>query len=309
MRFQVTILGSSSALPMAGKHHSAHALNVHEQFYLVDCGEGTQSRLMKYGINPMKINAVFISHLHGDHLYGLFPLIDTLVLMGRRTPLKIFAPAPMKEIMADHFKYFVHEDRFEIEYHEVDTRQNRMVYENSVMEVWTIPLRHKIPSAGYLFREKTPGLNVRKDKIEEYGLGVAQIVAAKRGEDLLSDDGRLIPNGELTYVPYSPRSFAYCSDTLPSGKVAGIVDGVDLLYHEATFSRGDAALARQTGHSTAAQAAGIARDAAVGELLIGHFSGRYKEPDLLLNEAREVFPATRAAEEGGTIDIKIKSHG
>ena len=324
MTFKVTILGSSSALPMAGKHHSAHALNVHEQYYLVDCGEGTQTRLGECGINPMKINAVFITHLHGDHLYGLFPLIATLGLMGRKTPLKVFAPEPLGELMACMDRLLGEHTAFPVEYHPVDTRAHAMVYENSVMEVWTIPLRHRVPAAGYLFREKRPALNVRKEMIGRYGLGVAQIVAAKRGEDITLDEGNAaradaaygdvaagmaVPNSRLTYIPYEPRSYAYCSDTLYSGKVASLVAGVDLLYHEATFAEADKDLAKATGHSTTVQAAKIAVTAGVGELLIGHFSGRYKNPDQLVAEARAVFPLTAAAEEGRTYEIKPKMLG
>ncbi len=322
MTFKVTILGSSAAMPMAGRHHSAHALNVHEQYYLVDCGEGTQTRLMECGINPLKINAIFITHLHGDHLYGLFPLVATLGLMGRRTPLKVFAPEPLGELMACMDRLLGENTAFPVEYHPVDTRNHAMIYENSVMEVWTVPLRHRVPAAGYLFREKTPSLNVRKEMIGRYGLGVAQIVAAKRGEDIvLYDDnparadalysdivaGAVIPNSRLTYTPYQPRSYAYCTDTLYSGKVASLVSEVDLLYHEATFAADDKALAKDTGHSTSEQAARVAVTAGAERLLIGHFSGRYKDEQRLVDEARTVFPATDAAEEGRTYEIEPKT--
>ncbi len=321
MTFKVTILGSSAAMPMKGRHHSAHALNVHEQYYLVDCGEGTQTRLTECGVNPLRINAIFITHLHGDHLYGLFPLVATLALMGRRTPLRVFAPEPLGELMACMDRLLGENTAFPVEYHPIDTRKNAMIYENSVMEVWTIPLRHRIPAAGYLFREKMPSLNVRKEMIGRYGLGVAQIVAAKRGEDIVMDDGNparadavysdivagsVIPNSRLTYIPYQPRSYAYCTDTLYSGKVASLVAGVDLLYHEATFAAADKALAKDTGHSTSEHAARVAVTAGVGRLLIGHFSGRYKDEQQLVGEAREVFPATDAAEEGRTYEIEPK---
>ncbi len=306
MTFKVTILGSSSALPMRGRHHSAHALNVHEQFYLVDCGEGTQTRLGECGINPMKLNAVFITHLHGDHLYGLFPLISTLSLLGRKTPLDVFAPAPLGELMAYMDGLLGERPAFEVRFHPVDTRGYAMIYENKVMEVWSIPLRHRMPTAGYLFREKRPPLNVRKDKIDFYGLDISQVVAVKRGEDITLDDGRNISNDQLAYIPYEPRSYAYCSDTSPSGKVASLVEGVDLLYHEATFATEDKALAKQTGHSTTVQAAEVALKAGVGRLLIGHFSGRYKEVESLVAEARAVFPQTEAVEEGRTYEIPVK---
>jgi ribonuclease Z len=305
MTFKVTILGTGSARPTLLRHHSAHALNVHEQFYLIDCGEGTQLRLMECGINPLKLNAIFISHLHGDHLFGLMPLISSLGHLGRKVPLTVFAPAPFGEILACHFRFFDNDLPFEVIWREVDTRQNAMIYENNVMEVWTIPLRHRVPASGYLFKEKTPPLNIRKEAIERYGLGIAQITAAKRGEDLFADNGSLIAtNSELTYTPYPPRSYAYCSDTQYSGKVASIVAGVDLLYHEATFADADKALAKETGHSTASQAAKAALTACAGRLLIGHLSARYKDASTLLNEARLIFPNTEIAEEKRTYEIQ-----
>ena len=170
MTFRVTILGSGSALPTPRRNPSAHVLNVHEQFFLVDCGEGTQARLMSCGINPLKINAVFISHLHGDHVYGLFGLISTLGLTGRRTPLQIFAPRPFDEILAAHRRYFDTELPYEIQWNEVRTRRSELIYENKVLEVRSVPLRHRVPAAGFLFREKTPPLNVRKEAVGGRGL-------------------------------------------------------------------------------------------------------------------------------------------
>lgn len=272
---------------------------------MIDCGEGTQRRLMECGISPMKINAIFISHLHGDHVFGLFPLISTLGLQGRKLPLDIYAPHPMGEILEAHYRWYDTKLPFEVRYHEVDTRSNTLIYENKVMEVWTVPLRHRTPCCGYLFREKEAGLNVRKEAIEEYGLGVAQITAAKRGEDI-TIDGSTIPNACLTYKPFTPRSYAYLSDTNYSGKAVSIVKGVDLLYHEATFAAEEKSLAKDTGHSTTHQAAKAAIESGAAKLLIGHFSSRYKDDTLLLNEARELFPETYLAEEGTTFEIPVK---
>ncbi len=201
MTFRVTILGSSSASPTPKRNPSAHALNVHEQFFLVDCGEGTQKQLRSAGINPLKINAVFITHLHGDHVFGLFGLISTMGLMGRRTPLKVYAPRPFDEILANHLHYFDAALPYQVQWHEVRTREHELLYENKVLEVWSVPLRHKIPAAGFLFREKTPPLNLLKEAIGRYGLNVAQCVAAKRGEDIPLGDGTTIPNQQLTYTP------------------------------------------------------------------------------------------------------------
>lgn len=300
---KVTILGSASAKPTAAAHPSAQIVNVDEQYFLVDAGEGVQQQMFRYGINPLRLRGVFISHLHGDHVFGLFPLLSTLGLYGRQTPLKVFAPRPFGEILECHLRYFDSDLPYAVEWEEVDTTKHRIVFENRSVEVWSIPLRHRVPTAGYLFREKMPELNVDKFKIERYGLSVKQIVAAKRGEDIALDDGTVIPNAELTYLPRIPQSYAYCSDTNRSAMVARRVKGVDLLYHEATYAESERKQAKERGHSTARQAAEIAVAAEAKRLLIGHFSSRYKQPAVLLDEARATFPATDIAVEGETYTI------
>lgn len=271
MRFEVTILGNGSASPAASKHQTAHALNVREQFYLVDCGEGARARLVHAGISPLKIGAVFVSHIHGDHIYGLMPLISSLALAGKQTPLKIFGPAELLKLL-DFFQHdFGRPVDFPLEFTPVDTTKHSLVYENRSMEVWNLPLRHRTPTTGYLFLEK--------------------------------------PDAQ----GHAPRSYAYLSDTLPSPKVADILreaipQGVDLMYHEATFADTDKRLARETGHSTALQAAKIALKADAHRLILGHFSSRYKDLSILENEARTVFPATDIAEEGKTFSVPLVSH-
>lgn len=303
MSFSVTILGSSSAKPTVGRHPSGQALNLHEQFFLIDAGEGVQQQLFRYGINPLKLRAVFLSHLHGDHCYGLFPLLSTLNLYGRKTPLTIFAPAPFGEILEYHCRYFDTDLGYEVQWQEVDTTAHRLLYENRTLEVWSIPLRHRVPTAGFLFREKEPPLNVEKFKIEKYGLSIAQITAAKRGEDVLLESGEVVRNEELTYRPYRARAYAYLSDTNFSAKAAHLCHGVDLMYHEATYAAAEQRSARERGHSTTLDAAKAALQAEAGGLLIGHFSSRYKDLQLLVEECRSLFENTQIAEEGKTFTI------
>ena len=304
MSFSVTILGSASAKPTATRHPSAQAVNVHEQYYLVDAGEGVQQQMIRTGINPLKLRAIFISHLHGDHVYGLFPLLSTLGLYGRRTPLPIYAPAPFGDILACHLRYFDSELPYEPEWHEIRTTKHELLLENRTLEIWSIPLRHRIPTSGFLFREKKPPLNVDKFKIAKYGLSIAQIAAAKRGEEVELDTGEVIPNAELTYEPYRPRAYAYLSDTARSPKAAGLAAGVDLLYHEATYAAAEKKTAAQRGHSTTEDAARAALKAGAGRLVIGHYSSRYKDEEELVAEARRLFPETYAATEGRTFTIE-----
>ena len=304
MTFQVTILGCSSARPTLSRHHTAHVLNVHEQFFLIDCGEGTQYQLARYGINPLKLNAVFISHLHGDHTYGIFGLLSTMAMMGRQRALEIVAPKPFGEMLRSHFAFFRIELPYPLEIREVDARKSETVWENRVMTVTTVPLRHRVPCCGYLFRDRMPGLNVHKETVGFYGLDPRQIAALKRGEDVMLANGLILPNEEAAYRPYEPRSYAFCSDTTPSGKAAAIVEGADLLYHEATYLHADKELAAKTGHSTAWQAARIAGRAGAKHLVLGHYSSRYKELEPLFAEAQAEFPATVLGRDGLVLTLE-----
>ena len=301
---KVTILGNASAKPTVNRHPSSQIVNVNEQHYLVDAGEGVQQRMFRAGINPLQLRGVFISHLHGDHVFGLFPLLSTLGLYGRKTPLTVYAPHPFGEILEAHLRYFDSKLPYTVEWVEVDTTKHRCIFENRSLEVWSIPLRHRVPCSGYLFREKPGDRNVDKFCIERYGLSIAQIVAAKRGEDVVLEDGTTLPNERLTYVAHPPRSYAYLSDTSRSAMAARRVKGVDMLYHEATYTADQSREAKARGHSTAADAARTALAAEAGRLLIGHFSSRYKSTDVLLDEARAIFPQSDIAEEGETYILK-----
>ena len=286
MAFSVTILGNSSAKPTPKAHPSAQVVNLNEQYYLVDAGEGVQQQLIRRGISPLRLRAVFISHLHGDHCFGLFPLIATLGLEGKRTPLDIYAPAPMGDILEYHRKYFWDDLPYEVKWHEVKTTEHCIIFENKTLEVWSVPLRHSIPTVGYHFKEKEPQLNV-----------------AKRGEDIVLSSGEVIPNSELTYIPFKPRSYAYLSDTNYSAKAAERVRGVDLLYHETTYAQSEEMWAKGRGHSTTFDAAKVALKAEAKRLIIGHFSSRYKDHAVLRDECRTIFENTDIANEGDTFTI------
>jgi ribonuclease Z len=311
MTFSLTVLGSSSALPTENRFPTAHVLNVHERFFLIDCGEGTQMQLKRFGnIKYSKLNNIFISHLHGDHIFGLFGLISSLDLKGRTADLNIYAHIDLKEILDNHLKYFGENMSYKIVFHPVNTFVNEVVHEDHCMTVETIPLKHRVPACGYLFREKTPPRNIHKELISKYNLSIADITGIKNGGNFTTASGEEIPNEELTYLPYSPRSYAFCSDTMYSEKVADIVKGVDLLYHEATFLDDMQSMAHQTGHSTTTEAGGIALKAGVKRLLIGHFSSRYDNSMLVQfqKEVQQAFPNSDIVVEGETYEIPLKKN-
>lgn len=307
MSIAVTILGNTSAKPTSAGHPSAQVVNINEQLFLVDAGEGVQRQMMRYGLSPLKLRAVFISHLHGDHIYGLFPLLSTMGLYGRRTPLKIYAPRPFDEMLEAFLQLCESNLPYTPEWVEVDTTRHRIIWENDTTEVWSLPLRHRVPTAGYLFRQKEPPLNVSKFAIERHQLSVAQIVAAKRGEDITLDNGDILPNEAITYRPYGTLSYAYCSDTNYSARLAKMVAGVDMLYHETTYAAAERKIAKERGHAATIDAAKVALMADAGRLLIGHFSSRYKDLQPLVEECREIFPRSDIAEEGKTFLIEPKS--
>ena len=307
MSIAVTILGNSSAKPTPTGHPSAQVVNINEQLFLVDAGEGVQRQMARCGISALKLRAVFISHLHGDHLYGLFPLLSTLGLYGRRTTLRVYAPRPFGDMLEAFLRLCEGDLPYQVEWVEVDTTKNQIIFENDTTEVWSLPLRHRVPTAGYLFRQKEPPLNVKKYAIERYGLTVPQIVQAKRGEDVALESGEVLANADITYRPYGTLSYAYCSDTNYSARLAKMVEGVDMLYHEATYAAEERKLAKERGHATTADAAKVAQMAGAGRLLIGHFSARYKDLEALLAQSREIFPATDIARERETFIIEPKA--
>jgi ribonuclease Z len=303
MSFDVTILGSSSATPIYQRHPTAQVITVQERFFLMDCGEGTLIQLNRYRIKFHRINHIYISHLHGDHYLGLLGLVSTMHLQGRTTDLHIYGPPELREIVEIQLKYSETKLRYGLVWHYTDPRNPGIVYEDDHMTVESFPLSHRIPCTGFLFREKQRRRKLIRERLAEYQVPVADYTSLKEGKDYITPDGKVVPNGELTLDPPRARSYAFCSDTIYDPRLTDVVRGVDLLYHEATFLTDMEERARETFHSTAAQAAMIARDAAARRLIIGHFSARYKNLYPLLEEARAVFASTTLAMEGDRFAI------
>jgi ribonuclease Z len=305
MTFELTILGSSSALPTSTKFSTAHVLNLHERFFLIDCGEGVQIQLRRSGIRFGKINHIFISHFHGDHVFGLLGILSSFNLLGRKNPLHIYGPSEVKHMIDFYLLHFGGENAYTLEFHALTKREFQLVYEDNGIEVFAFPLKHRVPTFGFLFREKARPQNINKELITKHNLSVKQIRALKAGMDIITDDGVELINREATEPAYHLRSYAFCSDTMVYQKIVPLIKEVDLLYHEATFLESDKRLAKLTGHSTAGQAAMIARSANVKKLIIGHFSNRYKTTEAFLQQAKNIFSETEMAEELRTYSIPL----
>lgn len=303
MAFSVTILGSSSALPTSTRNLTAHLLNVNERFFLIDCGEGTQLQLKKYKAKLSRLNHIFITHLHGDHVFGLPGLISTLNLLGRKSDLHIYAHADLEKIISQFLSFFYTQLNFSIVYHPLNLNSYQLVYEDNTLEIASFPLRHRIPSCGFTFREKPRLRNIYKDMITYYKIPIREIANIKRGEDFVTDEGIVIPNSKLTHDPEASKSYAFCSDTAYFENIIPYIKDIDLLYHEATFCEADRERAIETYHSTTTDAARIAKLANAKKLVIGHFSARYKDVIPLLDEARKIFNATDEAIDGNEIEV------
>lgn len=299
----LTILGYSSGGPFHGRHYTAQVLQLENQVFLIDCGEGTQMQIFRYRMKVDACKQIFISHLHGDHVFGLIGLITNWSHKKRSEPLHIFSPPGLRELIETTIRVCGIRLSYEIEFHEVDAMVSARVFENSKVEVWTIPLHHRGATSGWLFRQKAKPRNIRPEKIEEYNIPFEAIPGIKAGDDFELPDGRRVPNAELTLDPAPPASYAFCSDTAFHPPLIEMVRGVDLLYHEATYNNQNTAEAELYYHSTAAQAAEIARQAGVKRLILGHISGRYADTAQHLAEARAVFEATEMAEEGSVWDL------
>ncbi len=303
MTFEVTILGSSSATPIFNRNPSAQLLNVNEHFYLIDCGEGTQLQLLRYGLKAQRINHIFISHLHGDHYLGLIGLLSSLHLNGRTKAMHLFAPAALLEIIEVQFKYSETELRYPLIFHPTNAEKSQQIFENSDLKVETIILNHRIPCTGFKFVQKKRLRKAIKEKIEEFNIPANAIPNLKRGLDYTDAQGKVFKAADLTREAEEPRSYAYCSDTICSWNYLENIMGVDTLYHEATFMNDMLERASETFHTTALQAGEIAKKAGAKQLIIGHFSARYRDLIPLLEESRTLFTNTQLAIEGQTFSL------
>ncbi len=303
MKFEVTILGSSSATPIYNRNPTAQLLNCNEKFYLIDCGEGTQQQLIRYGFKASKIDYIFISHLHGDHYFGLIGLLSSLHLNGRIKPLHLFGPPALLEILQLQFLHSETVLRYQIDFHATNTETAELIFENSDLSVETFVLNHRIPCTGFRFNQKKRLRRLLVDRLEAEGVAVEYYPLLKRGLDLTLPNGKVFLNSDYTADPDRPKSYCYCSDTLMDESYFANIKDCDTLYHEATFLHEMLSRANETHHTTALQAAQIAELTGARKLLIGHFSSRYKVLQPLLDEARSVFEQTELAIEGNTFSI------
>jgi ribonuclease Z len=301
--FKMTVLGCGSALPTTKHFLSSQVICLREKLYMIDCGEGTQLQFRALKFNFQKLGHIFISHLHGDHCFGLPGLISTLGMLGRKSDLHIYAHPDAIALFKPVLDYSCRELTYKVIFHTFSPTQSEIIFEDKALTVKTIPLKHRVPTAGFLFEEKQRQRHIIREMIDFYDVPVAMIKHIKAGADFVTPDGKTIPNAQLTTPPDPASRYAYCSDTAFSEKIIPIIHGVDTLYHEATFSNADLARAKETFHSSAGQAAEIAKRAEVNRLIIGHFSARYTDEQVLLNEARTVFQNTVLAEERKTYDL------
>ena len=302
-KFEVNILGCGSALPTTRHFSSSQVVNIREKLFMVDCGEGAQLQLRRSKLKFTRLNHIFISHLHGDHCFGLMGLISTFGLLGRTAALHIYAHEELEKLLAPHLEFFCKGMTYDVVFHAIDPTKAAIIYDDRSVSVSTIPLKHRIPTCGFLFQEKKTPNHIIRDMVDFYQIPVFELNRIKNGEDYVTPDGVVVPNSRLTTPSAPARSYAYCSDTICLRNILPQIKGVDLLFHEGTFAQCDAARAKETFHTTAQQAAEIARDAEAKQLVIGHFSARYEDESVLLKEAQAVFPNTLLAKENLRITI------
>jgi ribonuclease Z len=304
MKFELTILGNNSAFPAQGRFPSAQILNYNEELFLIDCGEGTQIRMSQFAIKRSRIHHIFISHLHGDHVYGLPGLINSYHHFGRNAPMHIYGPVGIRQMIETVLRLSNSMIDFDLIFHEIQTETKHRIHENKDIRVYAFPIKHRITTYGFLFQEKNAIINVNKEAILKYNLTVDQIKTAKEGKSVALPSGEILNNELLTIPSRAPRSYAYCSDTVFDKSIVQWIEGVTVLYHESTFLHELEHKAIESMHSTALQAGMIAHLANVGQLLLGHFSSRYEDLSVFIQEAKEIFNAVQIAEEGKTYQIQ-----
>lgn len=301
--FDLNILGCGSALPTTRHNASSQVINLRDKLYMIDCGEGTQLQMRKMKIKFSRLNHIFISHLHGDHSLGLPGLVSTLGMLGRMGDLFVYGPAEVGEYVQVIEKLFCQGSPFQMKFQAVDTNNYNLVMEDRSVSVYSLPMKHRVPCCGYLFVEKERSPHIIREMIDFYKIPISKIELIKQGADFVTEEGEVIPNKILTRPAEPAKRYAYCSDTAFFPKIIPYIEGVDLLYHEATFLEADSARAYETFHSTTKQAASIARDAQVKKLLIGHYSARYIDLLPLEKEARSIFHNTLLANEGMVLSL------
>ena len=301
--FKVHILGCGSALPTLKHNASSQIIELRGKAFMIDCGEGAQMQFRRSRVHFGKINAIFISHLHGDHCFGLLGLLSTFGMLGRTAKLKVFAPSDYETLFKQQIDFFMQSMEYEIEFVPVDTTESKVVYDDKSLTVETIPLQHRVPCCGYLFREKPTLPHIRRDMLDYYEIPISQINNIKNGADWVLEDGTVVENAKLVLPADTPRSYAYCSDTRYMQTLSELVKGVTVLYHESTYTSAHEDRANLYYHSTARQAAMVAKEAGAGKLLLGHYSARYNNEKVLLKEAKTVFENSFLTNEGMEIDI------
>lgn len=301
--FNINILGCGSALPTTRHLATSQIVDLRDKLYMIDCGEGTQVQMRRMRVRFGRLAHIFISHLHGDHCFGLPGLISTLGMLGRTGELVVHGPKEVETYLRPVMDLFCRGVEFEVRFNPVDTRSHSLVMEDRSLSVYSIPLKHRIPTCGYLFAEKPKEAHIIREMTDFYQVPVRCMKDIKQGQDYVTPEGEVIPNSRLTRPAAPPKRYAFCSDTAYNRSIIPIIEGADLLYHEATFAECDLARAKETFHSTARQAAEIARDAHVKRLVIGHYSARYEDLSELHREAEAVFPGTILGNEGTVIPV------
>jgi ribonuclease Z len=304
MNLELTILGCHSATPRVNAHPTSQYLEINNRHFLIDCGEGTQRQMRKHKVGFSKINHIFISHLHGDHFFGLIGLISTFGILNREKALHIYGPKGLKAVTSLQLKVSKSYSKFEIIYHELTSKESELIFEDDKVSVTTIPLSHRVYTNGFLFREKENLKKLNIENVKQYPeIETCDYHNIKAGKDVILESGEIVKNEELTLPPTKSKSYAFCSDTSYKEDIVPIIKNVDLLYHEATFLSDREDLAKKTKHSTAKQAAQIASQANVNQLIIGHYSSRYSNIDLFKKEASAIFPNVILAEEGKKVSL------